>query len=71
MTIERDFIGYGMNPPAVGWPGGARIALQVVVNYEEGAEYSLLDGDSHREPTGDMPSPIPLDERDLLNESFF
>lgn len=71
MLIQRDFIGYGMNPPAVKWPGGARIAVQVVVNYEEGAEYSLLDGDPHREPTGDMTSPIPLDQRDLLNESFF
>lgn len=71
MTIQRDFIGYGMTPPAVAWPGGARIAVQVVVNYEEGAEYSLLDGDPHREFTGDMTSPIPIDQRDLLNESFF
>ena len=71
MPIERDFVGYGMNPPVVQWPDGARIAVQVVVNYEEGAEYSLLDGDPHREPTGDMASPIPLTERDLLNESFF
>src|SRR6266545_1814635 len=67
----RDFVGYGMNPPVVRWPDGARIAVQIVVNYEEGAEYSLLDGDPQREPTGDMASPIPLTERDLLNESFF
>lgn len=71
MTIERDFVGYGMTPPAVKWPGGARIAVQVAVNYEEGAEYSLLDGDDHREPTGDFVSPVPMGERDLLNESFF
>lgn len=71
MPIERDFIGYGMNLPVVRWPNGARIALQVVVNYEEGSEYSRLDGDAHREPTGDLASPIPLDQRDLLNESFF
>jgi allantoinase len=71
MTIKRDFVGYGRNPPKVPWPNGARIALQVAINWEEGAEYSLLDGDKHREPTGDMTSPIPLDQRDLLNESFF
>jgi allantoinase len=71
MTLERDFVGYGMNPPRVRWPNNARIAVQVAVNYEEGAEYSLLDGDPHREPSGDMASPIPLGERDLLNESWF
>ncbi len=71
MPIDRDFIGYGMTPPAVAWPGGARIAVQIVVNYEEGSEYSLLDGDPHRELTGDMASPIAPDQRDLLNESFF
>ncbi len=71
MPIERDFVGYGMNPPVVRWPGDARIAVQVVINYEEGSEYSLLDGDPKREATGDFTSPIPLDQRDLLNESFF
>jgi len=70
-VIERDFVGYGMNPPVVRWPNGARIAVQIAVNYEEGAEYSLLDGDPHREPSGDMVSPIPAGERDLLNESWF
>ena len=46
---ERDFIGYGANPPSVRWPGDARIAISVVVNYEEGSEASLLDGDDHHE----------------------
>src|SRR5690349_18368511 len=67
----RDFVGYGQHPPVVRWPNDARLAVQVAVNYEEGAEYSLLDGDAHREPSGDMNSPIPLAERDLLNESWF
>ena len=71
MTLKRDFIGYGKNPPTVAWPHGARLALQMAINFEEGAEYSLLDGDKHREPTGDMVSPIPLTQRDLLNETFF
>ena len=68
---ERDFIGYGPNPPQVEWPNGARIAISVVVNYEEGSEYSLLDGDPHRESNNEVPSPLPLDQRDLANESFF
>ncbi len=68
---ERDFVGYGANPPRVEWPDGARIALSVVVNYEEGSEYSLLDGDAHRETNSEVPSPLPLDRRDLANESFF
>ncbi len=37
---QRDFVGYGLNPPKVEWPNGARIAISVVVNYEEGSEYS-------------------------------
>ena len=68
---ERDFVGYGPNPPAVQWPKDARIAVSVVVNYEEGSEYSLLDGDAHGETMGEVPSPVPVGERDLANESFF
>ena len=68
---ERDFIGYGPNPPKIDWPDGARVAVSVVVNYEEGSEYSLLDGDPHRETNSEVPSPLALDERDLANESFF
>ena len=41
----RDMIGYGRNPPDPRWPGGARIAVQVVVNYEEGGENCVLHGD--------------------------
>ena len=66
MVVQRDLIGYGMTPPV-----GARLAVQVVVNCEEGSEYSLLVGDPHREFTGDRASPITLVQRDLLNESFF
>lgn len=46
-TIEypRDLIGYGPNPPKAGWPGGARIAVQFVLNYEEGGENCVLHGD--------------------------
>ena len=41
----RDLLGYGRNPPDPRWPGGARIALQFVVNYEEGGENNILHGD--------------------------
>ena len=41
----RDLIGYGRNPPHPRWPGEARVALQFVLNYEEGAENSVLHGD--------------------------
>ena len=41
----RDLIGYGQCPPVVQWPGAARIAVQFVVNYEEGAENCVLHGD--------------------------
>ena len=68
---ERDFVGYGPNPPVVQWPNGAQIAVSMVVNYEEGSEYSLLDGDVHGETMGEVPSPVPVGERDLANESFF
>ena len=57
----RDFVGYGLNPPAVEWPNGARLAVSVVVNYEEGSEYSLLDGDPHGETMGEAPSPVPVE----------
>src|ERR1700761_2174914 len=44
-TYPRDMIGYGKNPPHANWPGGARLALQIVLNYEEGAENAILHGD--------------------------
>ncbi len=41
----RDMVGYGANPPHPQWPGDARVALQIVVNYEEGGENAVLHGD--------------------------
>ena len=40
-AYPRDLIGYGPEPPSAQWPSGARIALQFVVNYEEGGENSM------------------------------
>jgi len=40
----RDLLGYGGKPPDPRWPGGARVAVSFVVNFEEGAEFSIADG---------------------------
>ena len=45
----RDMIGYGRTPPFADWPGGARIAVQFVINYEEGGENNILHGDAASE----------------------
>src|SRR5437764_8259181 len=44
-NYPRDLAGYGRNPPHTQWPGQARVALQFVLNYEEGGENSVLHGD--------------------------
>ncbi|MEA9756255.1 allantoinase PuuE [Xanthomonas campestris pv. raphani] len=49
MSAARDLVGYGATPPPAQWPGGARIAVQFVINYEEGAENSVLNGDAGSE----------------------
>ena len=45
----RDLIGYGPNPPHADWLGGARLAVQFVINYEEGGENNILHGDAASE----------------------
>ncbi len=52
MTSElyvRDLVGYGAHPPHPLWPADARIAVSIVLNYEEGGEYCVLEGDAHAE----------------------
>lgn len=70
---ERDLIGYGRNPPHAGWPDGARIALNFVLNVEEGSEYSVGNGDGFSEATLTevAESWVPRGERDLAAESMF
>jgi peptidoglycan/xylan/chitin deacetylase (PgdA/CDA1 family) len=67
----RDFAGYGDNPPCVRWPGGARVALSIVVNFEEGSEQSVTDGDGAAETIGELPYPMPPGIADLANESVY
>ena len=60
-TYPRDLIGYGKDPPHADWPGGARIAIQLVLNYEEGGENSVLHGDAASETfLSDMINPAPV-----------
>ncbi len=72
-TQRRDFVGYGANPPRVEWPGGARLALNFVVNYEEGSEYAIGDGDGRSESAlTEVSAPrVPVGERDLSAESMY
>jgi len=48
-SYPRDMVGYGRTPPHPDWPGGARIAVQFVLNYEEGGENNILHGDAASE----------------------
>ncbi len=48
-SYPRDMLGHGRNPPHADWPGGARVAVQFVLNYEEGGENSILHGDAASE----------------------
>jgi allantoinase len=72
MTYPRDLVGYGENPPDPKWPNGARLALNIVLNYEEGSEYSILDGDDASETQLNESTPsVPLGMRDLAVESTY
>ena len=67
--MPRDFIGYGRNPPKFEWPDGARLALNIVVNFEEGAERNPLDGDPLQEMASEAAYPSREGERELTQES--
>ena len=68
----RDLVGYGPRPPKVRWPDGARVAVNIVVNYEEGSEYSFPAGDGQNEHHGGEESyPFPEDKRNLAQESIY
>jgi len=58
MTSARDFLGYGNQPPDPAWPGGARVAVSLVVNVEEGAEVSIADGDERNESAHEIPHEV-------------
>ena len=70
---ERDFVGYGRHPPDPRWPGGAKLALNFVINVEEGGEPSMPDGAARSESalTELGPQPSDVRGRDLAAESMF
>ncbi|WP_116133424.1 polysaccharide deacetylase family protein [Tropicimonas sp. IMCC34043] len=69
----RDLVGYGPRPPQIRWPNGAGLALNFVLNVEEGSEYSLDLGDGRSESalTEVRASRVPRGQRDLAAESMY
>jgi len=68
----RDLIGHGRTPPHAQWPGGARIAVQFVLNYEEGGENSVLHGDPGSEQfLSEMFNPPAYADRHMSMESIY
>jgi len=73
MTSARDLVGYADKAPFADWPGNARLAVQFVLNIEEGAESCVLNGDAESESyLHELPGrPARPNERDLSVESLF
>ena len=68
----RDLIGYGAHPPHPQWPGQARVAVQFVLNYEEGGENSVLHGDAGSEQfLSEIIGAVAYDSRHLSMESIY
>jgi putative urate catabolism protein len=68
----RDLVGYGRTPPQAQWPGQARIAVQFVLNYEEGSENSVLHGDAGSEQfLSELFNPASYPDRHLSMESIY
>ena len=71
-AYPRDLVGYGRNPPHAQWPGKAHIAVQFVLNYEEGGENSVLHGDLGSEQfLSEMFNPASFADRHLSMESIY
>jgi putative urate catabolism protein len=71
--MARDLVGYGATPPDPHWPGGARLAVSFVLNYEEGGERSILEGDPESESYLQevVGAPPVVGARSLTTESGF
>lgn len=68
----RDLVGYGRRPPHARWPGNARVAVQFVLNYEEGGENSVLHGDAGSEQfLSEMFNPAAYPARHLSMEGIY
>jgi len=72
LPYPRDLIGYGRDLPHARWPGGARIAVQFVLNYEEGGENCVLHGDAGSEQfLSEMFNPASYPERHISMEGIY
>ncbi len=72
LPYPRDLVGYGRNPPHARWPGGARIAVQFVLNYEEGGENCVLHGDAGSEQfLSEMFNPASYADRHISMEGIY
>jgi allantoinase len=72
LPYPRDLVGYGRNPPHAQWPGQARIAVQFVLNYEEGGENAVLHGDAGSEQfLSEMFNPASYPDRHLSMEGIY
>ncbi|MEJ7688781.1 MAG: allantoinase PuuE [Variovorax sp.] len=72
LSYPRDLVGYGRNPPHARWPGGARIAVQFVLNYEEGGENCVLHGDAGSEQfLSEMFNPASYADRHISMEGIY
>jgi len=71
-SYPRDLVGYGRTPPHARWPGGARIAVQFVLNYEEGGENATLHGDAGSEQfLSEMFNPASYPDRHMSMEGIY
>jgi peptidoglycan/xylan/chitin deacetylase (PgdA/CDA1 family) len=68
---KRDYLGYGAHPPKVEWPNGARVALNLVVNYEEGSEYTFEEDGGRNETLAEIPGGVGEGLRDFCVESVY
>jgi allantoinase len=72
LPYPRDLVGYGRNPPHAQWPGGARIAVQFVLNYEEGGENAVMHGDAGSEQfLSEMFNPASFPDRHISMEGIY
>ena len=72
LPYPRDLVGYGRIPPHAQWPGKARIAVQFVLNYEEGGENAVLHGDAGSEQfLSEMFNPASYPDRHLSMEGIY
>ena len=68
----RDLVGYGPKPPQANWPADARIAVQFVLNYEEGGESNVLHGDEYSEQfLSEIIGALPFKDRHMSMESIY